>query len=195
MGSGMNRHRPLRIALRIAALAALAAVVVAGCGEDEESTASEAPDYSALSDARGALGDLYSEGDALLEGGRDAFDARLAELRGHPVVVNKWASWCQPCRVEFPFFQSQAAKRGTEVAFIGVNSLDSEDAAETFLRDHPLPYPSYVDGNETLAEAIGAAPGFPATVFYDAEGERSQVHIGVYESERDLARDVNQYAR
>jgi cytochrome c biogenesis protein CcmG/thiol:disulfide interchange protein DsbE len=178
-----------------APIAALALVAVAiGCGGDDEDAGSPAPDYSALEKAPGALGKLYAEGDVLLDGGTDAFGERLDALRGTPVVVNKWASWCVPCRVEFPFFQRQAAKRGTEIAFIGVNSLDSNDAAETFLRDNPLPYPSYVDGDERLAEEIGAAPGFPATVFFDAESQRTEVHIGQYSSERDLAADIRRYA-
>jgi cytochrome c biogenesis protein CcmG/thiol:disulfide interchange protein DsbE len=183
-------HRSL-LALTVS-LALVTGVI--GCGDDDEDSGSPAPDYSALEKAPGALGKLYAQGDALLEGGADAFGARLDSLRGTPVVVNKWASWCVPCRVEFPFFQRQAAKRGTEIAFIGVNSLDSGDAAETFLRDHPLPYPSYIDGDEKLAEEIGAAPGFPATVFFDEESQRTEVHIGQYSSERDLAADIRRYA-
>ena len=166
-------------------------VVLPGCGgSDDESEQRAAPDYSKLASVPGALGELYGQGNELLEGGEDALAARIVELRGTPVVVNKWASWCQPCRVEFPFFQRLAAKTGDEVAFVGLNSLDSIDAAETFLRDNPLPYPSYLDPDETIAEEIGAAPGFPATVFYDDEGEKADVHIGVYRSERELAADV-----
>ena len=74
-----------------------------------------------------------------------AFDERIAKLRGHPVVVNTWASWCGPCRFEFPFFQKQAVKRGKQVAFLGVNSQDNKGDAQKFLDDYPLPFPSYED--------------------------------------------------
>ena len=73
-------------------------------------------------------------------GGRDAFERRIASLRGYPVVVNVWASWCGPCRFEFPTLQKLSAKYGKRVAFLGVDSQDSDDAARTFSpRAGPLP--------------------------------------------------------
>src|SRR5262249_24060045 len=72
---------------------------------------------------------IGAQGTKLLGGGTAAFDARLAQLHGIPVVVNKWASWCGPCRFEFPWFQSLAEKRGGQIAFLGVNSNDSDGSA------------------------------------------------------------------
>ena len=69
--------------------------------------------------------ELYDQADQLLPGGADAFQQRLAELRGHPVVVNKWASWCGPCREEFPWFQRLSARLGKRIAFLGVDAKDS----------------------------------------------------------------------
>src|SRR5215207_1806792 len=67
------------------------------------------------------------------------FGAYVAK-QDKPVVVNKWASWCGPCRYEFPFFESQARKRKGEVVFVGVNSEDNRADAEEFLAEHPVPY-------------------------------------------------------
>ena len=54
--------------------------------------------------------------------GVDDFEApRLARLRGHPVVVNQWASWCDPCRFEIPFFRAMTAKYADRVAFVGID--------------------------------------------------------------------------
>lgn len=155
---------------------------------------SAATDYqAALADAPKPLADLYAQGDALLDGGTEAFEAQLAELRGYPVVVNKWASWCGPCRFEFPFFQSQAVQRGAEVAFIGVDSDDSPEAAETFLEELPLPYPSFSDPDQEIAGLFDARE-FPSTAFYDADGELVYVRRGGYASEAELAADLDRYA-
>ncbi len=103
---------------------------------------SAATDYSAaLAGAPAPLARLYAMGDAIIPGGADTFESELAKLHGHPVVVNKWASWCGPCRFEFPFFQQQAAKQGKRVAFLGVDSDDDTDAAKTFLKELPLAVP------------------------------------------------------
>ena len=79
------------------------------------------------------------------KGGRDAFEARIEKERGTPVVVNKWASWCGPCRLEFPLFRKEAEKRKGEVAFIGVNSNDSRSGAEKFLKEEPVPFKHFED--------------------------------------------------
>jgi cytochrome c biogenesis protein CcmG/thiol:disulfide interchange protein DsbE len=167
----------------------------AGCGGDEGS-ASPPPDYeTALRGAPSKLAALHDQAGDLLGGGADAFEARLEELRGYPVVVNKWASWCGPCRAEFPYFQSQAARRGTEVAFIGVNSNDGEETAAEFLDELPVPYPSYLDPKLEVAAVFDAATEFPATAFYDSKGELVHVRRGAYASEDELAADIERYAR
>jgi len=156
--------------------------------------ASAATDYErALADAPPALADLYSQGSALLPGGLEAYHEQLDELRGHPVVVNVWAAWCGPCREEFPYFQSQAAKRGEQVAFLGVDSQDSEDAARTFLEDFPVPYPSVSDPGRDVERELGVV-GLPATAFYDAEGELVHLKQGPYTEEDELAADIRRYA-
>ena len=96
----------------------------------------------------------------LLDGGTEAFK-RSRQLKGRPIVINKWASWCDPCRAEFPIFQQVATERGKEVAFVGIDGSDSTNPASEFLAEHPVPYPSYVDPDEEIAQAIRAAEELP----------------------------------
>jgi thiol-disulfide isomerase/thioredoxin len=140
------------------------------------------------------LAALREEANELLPGDGDALEERLAELEGHPVVINKWASWCGPCRFEFPYFQRQATQRADEIAFLGLLSDDSEEAGQTFLEELPLPYPSYVDPGQEIAESLDAQREFPSTVFIDSSGEQVYVKRGGYASEDDLIADIERYA-
>ncbi len=185
------------------ALAALltSTTILAGCGAGEQAPPSPgaakpaaAPERS-LDGAPSALKRLYAQEDRLLEGGPDAFRARLRELRGHPVVVNKWASWCAPCRAEFPFFRSQAARRASTVAFIGVNSMDAKPDAEAFLRRQPVGYPSYLDPDLEVAQVFRGVAAFPTTAFYDRAGKVSYLKQGGYATEEKLAEDIERYTR
>ncbi len=119
----------------------------------------------------------------------------MAKEKGRPVVVNKWASWCGPCRYEFPFFRKQAEKRSGEVVFLGVNSNDNDDGAEDFLRENPVPFPHFRDPDLEVAASFNGVQAFPTTAFYDAEGELAFVHQGGYASERKLAEDIDRYTR
>jgi len=147
---------------------ALAAMVIstaalAGCGSEEPKSAAPSP-ASTTESLRGApapLAALHRQANQVLGGGPDAFEKRLASLRGRPVVVNKWASWCPPCRAEFPFFQRQAVKRGKRVAFLGVDGQDNDAAARKFLREFPTPFPHYVDPDLKIATAMKAVVGKP----------------------------------
>ena len=183
-----------RLTLPIACAVALA-LAAGGCGSEEPRSAFEPADFRrALAGAPPPLARLYAQPAQLIGGGPQAYRRRLADLRGHPVVVNKWASWCGPCRHEFPFFQEQVVKRGKEVAFFAVNSEDAREPAQKFLGEIPVPYPSYLDPDSDIAELLGLARNFPTTTFYDRDGERVYTKPGGYASEADLADDVREYA-
>jgi cytochrome c biogenesis protein CcmG/thiol:disulfide interchange protein DsbE len=132
---------------------------------------------------------------AFLPGGVDAFQKKIEQERGKPVVVNKWASWCGPCRLEFPFLRDQAKKRKGQVAFIGVNSNDNRGDAEDFLKEEPVPYRHFEDPKLEIAAVFNAVQAFPSTAFYDSKGKLAFVHQGGYANEEDLAKDIDQYAR
>jgi thiol-disulfide isomerase/thioredoxin len=153
-------------------------LVTAGCGEDE-------PRGRAVAGAGAAQ---------LLEGGPEAFRRRLAELRGRPVVVNQWASWCDPCRKELPWFANLARRYEGRVAFIGVDSLDDRGAALDFLREYPTPFPHFSDPDGEVARVFFGGRAFPTTAFYTAEGKLATTHQGAYPSEAALDGDIRRYA-
>jgi cytochrome c biogenesis protein CcmG/thiol:disulfide interchange protein DsbE len=171
--------------------------VAAGCGADEPESAapSEAATRAALKGSPPALAAVHAQANKLLDGGPEAFKGRLAELRGYPVVVNKWAAWCGPCREEFPHFQSQALKHGKRVAFLGVDAVDNYDDARDLLAQFPVTYPSYKDPRQNVSAAFNGVAATPATAYYDSKGELAYLHQGVYLDEQDLADDIQRYAR
>lgn len=140
------------------------------------------------------LAALRSRVNVLLPGGQKALDTQLAALKGHPVVVNVWASWCGPCRLELPFIQRQAVKNGARVAFVGVDAGDNRADATALQNKYPLPYPSYEDPNEKLMRRYHVV-GLPTTVFYDAKGKQQFVHQGQFRTESDLAAAIARYTR
>ena len=186
------RLRPL---LALTALA-LALLLSSGCGSSDggSSGGSHPNSATALAGAPATLAALHEQANELLPGGTEAYEERIAKLRGYPIVVNVWASWCGPCRFEFPVLQKLSASYGKEVAFLGVNSEDSEDAAATFLREEPVPYPSYSDPDKDVAESIGVSFGFPDTAFYDRSGVLAYLKQGPYEEDSELEADVRRYA-
>ena len=184
---------------RKALIGALLAVslLAAGCGsgEGDGDHGGGHPDYKkALAGSPPPLAALHRQGNELLGGGRDAFEKRIEALRGYPVVVNIWASWCGPCRFEFPALQRLSARYGKRVAFLGVDSEDSDDAARTFLSEAPVPYPSYSDPDNEIKELLGDPRGLPDTAFYDREGELVYLKQGQYAEESDLRADIERCA-
>jgi cytochrome c biogenesis protein CcmG/thiol:disulfide interchange protein DsbE len=182
-----------RLTLALALLAGLALTAfVVGCGSSEEGGTTH-PDYAkSLAGAPAPLAALYSEADELLPGGKGAFEKRVAAL-GYPVVANIWASWCGPCRFEFPQFQEASANLGKKVAFLGVDSEDSEAHAGDFLENHRVPYPSYYDPGHEVAASLKVS-GLPATAFYDKSGKLVYTKIGPFNKTSELEEAIEQYA-
>jgi cytochrome c biogenesis protein CcmG/thiol:disulfide interchange protein DsbE len=189
-----------RFVVPLAALAVLAVVVIGLIQASGGTKAEPLPPFHldrALADLRGApapLAALHAQHSQLLGGGTQAFERRLHGLRGHPVVINKWGSWCTPCRQEFPVFQHASTDLGKRVAFVGVDIIDNAGKARDFLRDFPLPYPSFSDPHGVISQAIHVPGGAaPITLFLDARGRTAFIHQGPYKSVAALKADVDRY--
>jgi cytochrome c biogenesis protein CcmG, thiol:disulfide interchange protein DsbE len=188
---------PKRIRIRaILLILALAALTAAGCGSSGGGdSSSPPPDYKRLlAGSPAPLAALHKQENELLSGGLDAYEKRLQELRGYPVVANIWGSWCSPCRVEFPALQEVSARYGKRVAFLGVDYQDDAELASNFLAEEPVPYPSYIDTDEKIAESVGAGGALPNTAFYDREGNFCFLKIGQYANLEALEADVRRFA-
>lgn len=173
----------------------VAALAAGGCGSSSTSGNGSHPDYAkALAGSPPPLAAIHKQANDLIPGGQPAFEKRIAQLHGYPVVANMWASWCNPCRQEFPVLQKLSARYGKKVAFLGVNSEDATDAAATFLKEEPLSYPSYVDPHKGVIESLGGVGGLPDTAFYDASGKLVFFHQGQYRDDSELEADVRRYA-
>src|SRR3954471_6661457 len=194
-GPAVRRFQRMPIRLTVVALA-LVALVAAGCGaEDPQSNApSPAEIKAAFKGSPPKLQTLHGQANQLLGGGKSAFQARMMNLRGYPVVVNSWGSWCAPCRGEFPVFQQVALKEGKRVAFLGLDAQDNDGNATKFLKRYPVTYPSYKDPDVKASNSIRAGGFFPTTIFFDKTGKLVYSHPGPYKNEQDLIADIRRYA-
>lgn len=108
----------------------------------------------------------------------------LEDLRGGPVVLNFWASWCDPCREEAPLLQRSWERWGPRgVLFVGLNMQDLTDDARGFLDEFSVDYPTIRDPGKSVAADYGLT-GIPETFFIDARGQVVAHVIGVLTEEQ-----------
>jgi thiol-disulfide isomerase/thioredoxin len=175
-----RRTRPALVAVVSTVAAVTAALVLAGCTTPIGAGSSTADqgfvggDYAVTTwapDDRAAAPAVRAK---TLDGGSFS----LASYHGKVVVLNFWASWCAPCRVETPALQVLAEEMASQgVVFVGVDSRDDPDAARAFLADikggtAPTTYPNLDDSSgEVILAFHGVVPdGFPSTIVLDRQG-------------------------
>lgn len=94
---------------------------------------------------------------------------QLSELRGQPVVLNFWATWCGPCRNEMPALEAASQRFAGEVAFVGVDQGESQDVVTEYLNELGVTFAVPLDHDMAVGERYRVG-GLPTTYFVDAEG-------------------------
>ncbi|MDQ3722326.1 MAG: TlpA family protein disulfide reductase [Actinomycetota bacterium] len=186
---------------RLATFMTIAATLVLGaCGDADRATQSDPASNTTAGAAAHAIdlpggpskalaANAAQANEIVGEGVKD-LSTRLADLRGHPVVVNQWGSWCPPCRAEFPYFAQIAAKYQDRVAFVGLDANDARDAAQQFLGEVPPGFPSIFDPDSAATRSLGGGRISPTTFFLNTSGKRVDVRLGAYANVGELEQDV-----
>jgi len=101
----------------------------------------------------------------------DGKTVKLSDYKGTPVVLNFWASWCNPCRREFPMFRDELATADGKWALVGVNTQDFvKSDGQKFAKDEKATWPNGFDADGAVKAAYSGSPGLPQTFFVDADG-------------------------
>jgi thiol-disulfide isomerase/thioredoxin len=161
------RRRPRLLVWFVAVAIALA---LASCGSSPTPAASPAGGtIPAVNAASAPL--LPDHADSLPSFTLPRYQELLSQLRGTPVVVNMWGSWCPPCKTEAPMLAAASARYGARVQFLGIDIEDSVTSARRFIRTYGWTFPSIRDPGfpSTLRSGLGFAAQ-PNTLFYDASG-------------------------
>jgi len=105
-------------------------------------------------------------------------EIRLADLRGLPVVLNFWASWCGPCRLEMPDIQARAQRWEGRLVVLGLNYDEPRSDAQAFVDEMGVTFPILLDAGKRVSRAY-QVQGLPTTVILDADGVVRVRHVGL----------------
>jgi len=152
---------------RLALLGSIAFVVAACGGEPGGLGGASAAAVPARNATRAPL--LPTDAVELPEFDLETYRELLGQLRGTPVLVNFWGSWCGPCRAEAPDLAAAHREFGNRVQFLGVDLLDARESARAFMAEFGWRYPSLFDPPAAIRDGLRLL-GQPATLFYDADG-------------------------
>jgi cytochrome c biogenesis protein CcmG, thiol:disulfide interchange protein DsbE len=165
----------------------VAGVLVAVLGDGSESGGTTRP--GSVTGAGGEVGSSAPDFQLPALDGRG--DVRLADYRGRPVIVNFWASWCNPCRQEFPLLKDAIRDhRAERLAVIGVTYQDIASDSRAFVKQRRATWPQGVDDGGAVADAFGVR-AIPQSFFVRADGTIAARIFG-FTSEDALARPLNE---
>src|SRR6266849_8307509 len=110
----------------------------------------------------------------------DGKNMRLSDLRGKAVLLNFWATWCAPCKIEMPWFvelQNQYGREGLQVVGVAMDDASKEDIAK-FAKDMGVNYPILI-GKESVGDQYGGIPALPESFFIGRDGKMVDKIIGL----------------
>ncbi|MCL6563618.1 MAG: TlpA family protein disulfide reductase [Firmicutes bacterium] len=110
----------------------------------------------------------------------------LSALRGHPVILNFWATWCPWCKQEIPAFEALKRQYGSRIALYGVDIQETPATVSGWLKSHPLNYPILLDTSGGVA-ADYAVQAVPTTVFISPSGKIAAIHLGAFSDQQAMA--------
>ena len=161
------RRREPRTRTKVIVMVALAAIVIFAVTRPTTQVRFEASGPPVSTPPAGALTELSA----------DAFEGVLVGLRGKPVIVNIWASWCAPCRTETPLLERAWKAHSDEVTIVGVASKDIRVESLAFIDEFDLTYPNVFDSSGEIRSRLGLR-GFPTTYIFDSNGTLRTTIIG-----------------
>jgi cytochrome c biogenesis protein CcmG/thiol:disulfide interchange protein DsbE len=124
----------------------------------------------------------------------DGAEISLSALRGKPVVINFWASWCPPCREEAPLLErTWRAFKDQGVVFLGVNIQDREQDARKYIQEFDITYPNGPDPTGEISIDYGVS-GIPVTFFISRDGQIVRRWVGAI-NERVLISAIEEILR
>ncbi|HEY6767014.1 MAG TPA: TlpA disulfide reductase family protein [Candidatus Sulfotelmatobacter sp.] len=110
----------------------------------------------------------------------DGKNMKLSDLRGHAVLLNFWATWCSPCKIEMPWFvelQKQYGAQGLQIVGVAMDDASKEDIAK-FAKDMGVNYPILI-GKESVGDQYGGVPALPESFFIGRDGKLVDKIIGL----------------
>ncbi len=121
----------------------------------------------------------------------DGQSIALSELKGTPVLLNFWATWCGPCRHEMPFLQQIYDERPEEtLVLLTINIQESSSQVAQFMQSEGFSFTVLLDSNGNVAQRYNIH-GIPTTFFIDKDGVIQEIKIGAFQSKADIETILN----